>query len=279
MDKNLNASNAGQVKLGSFTVNRIGLGTNRITDTENARAVLRRAAELGINFIDTADIYQRGQSEETIGRVFPSGTKTVIVASKGGMSWEDHGAINDPSYLRKAIDASLRRLGRSQIDLYQLHRTDPNIPIEETAGVLKEMQDQGKVKHIGLSEVGVETIERARTVVEIVSVQNHYNLVVRKHEAVLEYCEAHGIVFIPFFPLGKGQIVEEAVGRIAQVHDASPVQISIAWLLKRSPAMLPIPGTLSIKHLESDVAAANIALSAEEFELLNSVVTFQPARI
>ncbi len=261
-----------EIKIGSFTVHRIGLGTNRITGTEHARAVLLRAAELGVNFIDTADIYQRGHSEQTIGETFqnpyPDGP---LIATKGGMSWQDSSAINDPDYLRHALEASLKRLGRATTDLYQLHRTDPNLPVEQTATVLKELKDRGNARHIGLSEVTVEQIERYRSVVEIVSVQNQYNIFERKHEAVLDYCERNNIVFIPWYPLAKGRLEDAAMTRIAKAHAATPVQIAIAWLLQRSPVILPIPGTLSIEHLERNVAAATIALSEEEFHALDAL--------
>ncbi len=257
-------------KIGHLTVNRIGLGTNRITDTDAARAVLRWAVELGINFIDTADLYQKGQSEETIAKTlwpYPAG---LVVATKGGMSWSDGSGINDAQYLRNALDSSLKRLHRESIDLYQLHRVDPGVPIEETARVLKEMQDAGKVRNIGLSEVTVEQIERFRSTVEIVSVQNKYNVLERKYEAVLEYCERHAIIFIPWYPLAKAKLENATIDQIAKKHSATPTQIAIAWLLARSPVMLPIPGTLSVEHLESNLAAASIALSKDELQALNA---------
>jgi aryl-alcohol dehydrogenase-like predicted oxidoreductase len=260
---------AGKITLGSFTVNRIGLGTNRITDTEQAHAVLRKAVELGVNFIDTADIYQRNASEETIGKTLAPYSPGLIIASKGGMSPQDSSAINDPEYLRKALEGSMKRLKLSRIELYQLHRVDPNVPIEETVGLLKRFQEEGKIANIGLSEVTVEQIERARKVAEIVSVQNQYNITERKYEAVLDYCEANGIAFIPWYPLAKGKPNSEVLSNIARKHNASPVQIALAWLLHRSPVMLPIPGTLSIEHLESNIAAANIELNEEEFEELS----------
>ncbi len=259
------------VKIGDLTVHRIGLGTNRVTDTENTRTVLRLAWELGVNFIDTADLYQRGQSEETIAKTFAPYPNGLVIATKGGMSWQGGGeAINDPDYLRKALDSSLKRLKRGSVDLYQLHRTDPAVPISQTAGVLKELQDSGKARHIGLSEVTVEQIEEYRKTVEVVSVQNQYNVFVRKYDAVVDYCEANGIVFIPFFPIArkKSHIGLEA---IASAHKATTAQIAIAWLLHRSPVMLPIPGTLSLEHLEQNVAAANIELSEDEIEVLSRI--------
>ncbi len=259
------------IKIGDLTVHRIGLGTNRITDTEAARAVLRRVVELGINFIDTADVYQKGQSEETIAKTLAPYPAGLLIATKGGMSWADGSGINDPKYLHDALDASLKRLKREYVDLYQLHRVEQNVPIEGTARVLKEMMDSGKIRRIGLSEVTVEQIERVRGIVEIVSVQNQYNLIERKYESVLQYCEANGIVFIPWFPIAKGKLALDVIDRIASAHQASPSQIAIAWLLQRSPVMLPIPGTLSVAHLESNLAAAQITLSEEEITALNAL--------
>jgi pyridoxine 4-dehydrogenase len=267
----MNPTSAGEIIIGDLTVNRIGLGTNRITDTEAARAVLKRAVDLGINFIDTADLYQKGQSEETIAKTLAPYRPGLVIATKGGMSWQDSSAINDPKYLREALNASLKRLKRERIDLYQLHRTDPKIPIEQTAAVLKEMQEHGKVQHIGLSEVTVAQIEQYRAIIEIVSVQNQYNILERKYEAVLDYCEANGIAFIPWYPLAKAKLSNGAIDRIARAHNATAAQIAIAWLLTRSPAMLPIPGTLSAEHLESNLASANIELTHDEFEELNKL--------
>jgi pyridoxine 4-dehydrogenase len=262
-----------QISVGDLTVHRIGLGTNRITDTEAARAVLKRAVELGVNFIDTADLYQKGQSESTIAKTLAPYRSGLVIATKGGMSWNDGSGINDPKYLRDALDASLKRLKRERIDLYQLHRTDPNLPIEQTAVVLKAMQEQGKVRHLGLSEVTVEQIERYRAVVEIVSVQNQYNILERKHEKVVDYCEANGIAFIPWYPLAKAKLSNEVIKRIATDHNATETQVAIAWLVARSPAILPIPGTLSLEHLEQNLAAANLTLSGEEFEELSELAT------
>ncbi|HET6400588.1 MAG TPA: aldo/keto reductase [Candidatus Kapabacteria bacterium] len=269
----MNVNSAGQITLGELTVNRIGLGTNRITDTDAAHAVLKRAVEFGVNFIDTADVYQKGQSESMIAKTLAPYRSGLVIATKGGMSWQDSSAINDPKYLREALDASLKRLKRDRIDLYQLHRTDPKIPIDQTATVLKEMQERGKIRHIGLSEVTVEQIERYRAIVEIVSVQNQYNILERKHEAVLDYCEANGIAFIPWYPLAKAKLGQDAIDRIAREHNASAVQIAIAWLLARSPAMLPIPGTLSVEHLERNIAAARIELTGDQFDSLSEIAT------
>jgi pyridoxine 4-dehydrogenase len=267
----LSAASAGHVTLGDLTVNRIGLGTNRITDIEAAHTLLHRAVELGINFIDTADVYQRNASEETIGKTLAPYPAGLIIATKGGMSPADSSPINDPTYLRNALEGSLKRLKLSRVELYQLHRVDPNVPVEDTVGLLKSLQDEGKIHHIGLSEVTVEQLERARRVAEIVSVQNHYNITQRKHEAVLDYCEANNIVFIPWFPLAKGKLGVDTLTDIAKKHNTSTQSIAIAWLLQRSPVMLPIPGTLSKEHLESNIAAASIKLTEDEFEKLSEL--------
>ena len=273
------AGNGGLIDIGDLTVNRIGLGTNRLTDTEANHALLRRAFELGINFIDTADIYQKGASEQTIAATFDPYPQGLVIGTKGGMSWADGGAINDPKYLRDALDASLKRLKREYVDLYQLHRTDPKIPIEETAWVLKEMQEQGKVRHIGHSEVTVDQIERYRKIVDVVSVQNQYNIIERKYESVLEYCEANAIAFIPWYPIAKSKLGIPTIEKIAIAHNATPTQIAIAWLLARSKVMLPIPGTLSIEHLESNVAAGEISLNQDEMNELNSLAVVAQMKI
>jgi aryl-alcohol dehydrogenase-like predicted oxidoreductase len=273
----MNANLAGQITLGNLTVNRIGLGTNRVTDTDAARAVLRHAVELGINFIDTADLYQKGQSEETIAKTFSPNQVGLVIATKGGMSWNDGSGINDPAYLRNALDASLKRLNRDHVDLYQLHRIEPSIPIEETAQVLSAMKESGKVQNIGLSEATVEQIERFRKIVNIVSVQNKYNIFERKYEAELKYCEANSIAFIPWYPLAKAKLENGLIERVAKDHNVTPTQIAIAWLLAHSPVMLPIPGTLSVAHLESNVASANITLTKEEYQELNSITSLQAA--
>jgi len=265
------AGSVGQIIFGDISVNRIGLGTNRLTDTEANHALLRRAFEIGVNFIDTADLYQKGASEQTIAATFHLYPQGLVIGTKGGMSWSDGGANNDPAYLQGALDASLKRLKREYVDLYQLHRTDPKIPIEQTAGVLKGMQESGKVSHIGLSEVTVEQIERYRKIVDIVSVQNQYNIIEHKYESVLEYCEANSIAFIPWYPIAKGKLDHPIMQMIAKAHNATTTQIAIAWLLARSSVMLPIPGTLSIDHLESNVVAAKIFLNENEMKELGSM--------
>ncbi len=259
----LSAKNAGTVKLGDLTVNRLGLGTNRIVDNEESRAVLKRAVELGINFIDTANRY--GQSEMIIGQTlvpYPSG---VYVATKGGWSSD-----NSPTSLQAQIDNSLQLLKLKQLPLWQLHRVDPSVPIEQTMTFLKEQQAAGKIKHIGLSEVKIEQIEAARTVADIVAVQNNYNLMEREHEDVVSYCQRYGIVFIPFFPLRSGSVsLNKRLQQVSEKYSCSAIQIAIAWLLKHSSVMLPIPGTLSLEHLEANVAATRIELAEADYRYLN----------
>ncbi len=267
----LTALAAGTIQVGSLLVNRIGLGTNRIKDNAGAHELLHRAVALGVNFIDTADMYQRHESESTIGHMLAPYPNGLVIATKGGMHPMDYSVQNDPAYLRNAVEGSLERLKVSRIDLYQLHRIDKAIPIENTVGCLKRMQDEGKIRHIGLSDVTVEQIERARKVAEIVSIQNEYNLLQRKHESVVEYCELNGLAFIPWYPIVKGKPGEGVIERIAAVHKVTTVQIAIAWLLQRSPAMLPIPGTLSIEHLEANIAAASIQLTPDEFAELSRI--------
>ena len=253
------------IKLGDITVKRIGLGTNRISDNDESREVLKKAVELGINFIDTAHRY--GRSEEIIGQTLAPYSEGVIIATKGGWS-ED----NTPATLGANIDQSLRLLNLGIIDLWQLHRADPNTPIEETMKFLKTQQDAGKIRHVGLSEVSVEQIEKARSVLPIVSVQNHYNLETQQHDDVLAYCEKEGIAFIPFFPLGHGSLaIDSKLNQMADKYEATPMQMAIAWLLKRSPVMLPIPGTLSVEHLASNIAAAEIKLSDEDYQTLTNL--------
>jgi pyridoxine 4-dehydrogenase len=257
----ISAAAAGSVKLGDITVNRIGLGTNRISDNDPSRSILKYALELGVNFIDTAHRY--GRSEEIIGDTlapYPSG---VIAATKGG-STDD----NSPETLEAQINTSLELLKLDQLPLWQLHRVDPAVPLEETMKFLKTQQQAGKIKHIGLSAVSIEQIEAARKIVPIVSVQNHYNLETREDEDVVDYCTREGLIFIPFFPLGSGGSAHNSkLQELATKYNASPIQIAISWLLKRSLIMLPIPGTLSKDHLKENLAAA-IKLSDEDFSSL-----------
>jgi pyridoxine 4-dehydrogenase len=266
VDTNVSAARAGTVRIGDKSVNRIGLGTNRITDTPGAHALLERAVELGVNFIDTARVYKDGASETTIGNTLAPYPTGLVVATKGGQT------DTLPEQLRDQLEGSLRRLQTDCIDLYQLHRVNPDVPIEDSVGRLKQFQDEGKIRHIGLSEVSVEQLEQAQAVAAIASVQNEYNVAIRKHEALVDYCTEHGIVFIPWFPLGglRGDTakVEQLVADVAKKHNATAQQIALAWLLKRSPLILPIPGTLSIDHLEANLQAATLELAPADYEAL-----------
>ena len=251
------------MKLGDLDVARIGLGTNRLTNTRDNIALIKAAVAIGVQMIDTAHSYTGGQSEETIGEALSPIPKGVIVATKGGIGGAGRGR---PEVLASEIEQSLRRLDTQSIYLYYLHRVDPQTPLEESLSAIKEYRDQGKIRHVGISEVVIDQIERARKVVPIAAVQNQYNLSERKYDSVVEYCAAENIVFVPFFPLrgdGGGKLIE-----IAERHAASPRQITLAWLIRRSPAMLPIPGTLSLDHLKENVAASNIELTDAEFEAL-----------
>jgi pyridoxine 4-dehydrogenase len=269
---------------GDLAVNRLGYGAMRITgegiwgepkDRDEARKVLRRAVELGVNFIDTADAYGPEVSENIIAEALYPYDKDLVIATKGGLTrsgpnrWE---TLGRPEYLRQCVEMSLRRLKVERIDLYQLHRIDPKVPVEETLGVLKDFQKAGKIRHIGLSEVSTDEIIRAEKTVEVVSVQNQYNLSDRRHEKVLEYCEKQNLGFIPWFPVAAGKLTRPggALDRVAQQHGASVGQLSLAWLLFHSPVMLPIPGTSSVKHLEENVAAGNVRLSAEEWKAIEN---------
>jgi pyridoxine 4-dehydrogenase len=280
----LNAPVAGTFELGGdLSVNRMGFGAMRLTgegiwgepeDPEEARAVLRRAVELGINLIDTADSYGPEVSERLIAETLHPYPEDLVIATKGGLTrpgpgqWEPDGR---PEHLREACEGSLRRLKVERIDLYQLHRIDSRVPPEEQLGTLAELREEGKIRHVGLSEVGVEEIERAREIVPVASVQNRYNLTDRGYEDVLGFCEREGIGFIPWFPLATGDLARPGgpLDEIADRHDALPGQIALAWLLKRSPVMLPIPGTSSVSHLEENVAAAALELDEEEFAALS----------
>jgi aryl-alcohol dehydrogenase-like predicted oxidoreductase len=258
------------ISIAERKVRRIGLGTNRLTDTPENQALLKNAISLGINFIDTANIYQGGRSEETIGNTLSPYSDDLVIATKGGMV-RGAPANNDPEFLAKAIVESLVRLKTNCITLYHLHRMNPEASIKRTMSFFKQMLSEGKIKHIGLSEVSIEQIEEARKTAEVTTVQNHYNLAIRKHEAVVDYCEKNGIVFIPFFPLGTGNIPEKILSGIAAKYGSTIQQVSLAWLLKRSPAMLPIPGTLSIRHLEENLASEDIELNEDDFNKLNNI--------
>jgi aryl-alcohol dehydrogenase-like predicted oxidoreductase len=251
------------LKLGDSEVPRIGLGTNRLTNTPEHVAFVREAVAAGIGHVDTAHTYAGGESEETIGAALSPVPQGCVVATKGG--W---GAGNGrPEVLRAQVEESLRRLRTETIALYYLHRVDPETPLEESLGALAECRDGGKIRHVGLSEVGVDEIERARRVVPIAAVQNRYNLAERTHEDVVDYCAGEGIVFVPFFPL-RGGDGGRPVAEIAERHGATPAQITLAWLLGRSPTTLPIPGTLSLDHLKENLAALEIELGEDELEAL-----------
>ena len=251
------------MKLGDMDVGRIGLGTNRLIKTPGNIAFVKTAVAAGIQMIDTAHSYTGGQSEETIGEALSPIPETCVVATKGGIGGAGRGR---PEVLRAEIEQSLERLRTERISLYYLHRVDPQTPLEESLAAIKEYRGRGKIRHVGVSEVDIAQIERARRVVPIAAVQNHYNLSERKYEAVIDYCSREGIVFVPFFPLrGSGG---SALAAIAARHGATAAQITLAWLLRRSPAMLPIPGTLSLDHVKENLAAVNIELSDAEFEAL-----------
>lgn len=288
---NVSASSAGSLSLGGeLSVHRLGFGAMRLTgegiwgppkNRAEAIQVLRRAIERGINFIDTADSYGPQVNEELIAEAlfpYPAG---VVVATKGGWNrpgpnqWT-HNAT--PAHLRQAVEGSLKRLRRERIDLYQLHTPDPVVPFEESVGTLAELKNEGKIRLIGLSNVTQEHIERARRVVPIVSVQNRYSFADREWDYVVEYCDRNGIAFIPWFPLGAGRVAGQTLDQIAREHQATPHQVAIAWLLKRSPVMLPIPGTSSVKHLDENTAAAALQLNDAQFQKLSRVPQLAAAR-
>jgi aryl-alcohol dehydrogenase-like predicted oxidoreductase len=249
-----------KITIGNREITRVGLGTNRLTDTIENRAFLNDAVAAGLQFIDTAYLYTDGASETTIGSTLAPFPESLVVATKGNY----HGGGS--GQLRHELGQSVQRLGVDQIFLYYLHRVDPETPLEESVGVLAEFVAACRISHIGLSEVSIEEIERARSVAPIAAVQNEFSLGERKHEEVIDYCEREGIAFVPFFPL-RGS--SPALAGIAKRHDATENQIKIAWLLKRSPAMAPIPGTLSLEHLKENLAALEIELSDDEYEALS----------
>jgi aryl-alcohol dehydrogenase-like predicted oxidoreductase len=269
---------------GDLTVNRLGYGAMRLTgqgiwgdpkDRDEAHRVLRRALELGVNFIDTADSYGPEVSENIIAEALYPYAKDLVIATKGGLTrsgpnrWEP---LARPEYLRQQVEMSLRRLKLERIDLYQLHRIDPKVPVDESLGALKELQKAGKIRHIGLSEVSESDIKKAGKTAKIVSVQNQYNLSDRRHEKVLKYCEQEKVAFIPWFPVAAGTLAKAGgpLDSLAQKHNATIAQLSIAWLLHHSPVMLPIPGTSSVQHLEENMGAARVHLSPEEWKNLET---------
>jgi aryl-alcohol dehydrogenase-like predicted oxidoreductase len=247
--------------LGDTEVSRIGLGTNRLRHTFRNVQFIRQVVEEGVNVIDTAHLYTSGDSERTIGEALSPPPDGCVIETKGGFS----PGQGRPEVLSEQIEESLRRLRTETIELYYLHRVDPETPLETSLGVIAEYRDRGQIRHVGLSEVGVEQIERAREVVPIAAVQNRYNLAEREWDDVIDYCEREGIVFVPFFPL-RG--ADGPVKKIAKAHDATATQIALAWLLHRSPVMLPIPGSLSIEHVRENVAALDIELSDDELATL-----------
>jgi len=279
----LNAAMGGSFAIGGdLTVNRLGYGTMRLVgegawgepdDAANSRRVLRRAVELGVNLIDTADAYGPEIAERLICEAlwpYPAG---LVIATKGGITRQGPAKteyVGRAGYLIQCVEMSLRRLKLDCIELYQLHRIDPRTPIEESLGALKRMQEQGKIRHIGLSEVTPAEIEDAGRIVKVVTVQNRYSLADRRNEETLAYCEKNGIGFLPWYPMAGGKMLKadhpsaQALARIAEKHGASAAQLSLAWLLKKSPVMLPIPGTSKVEHLEQNVSAAAIRLSAED---------------
>jgi pyridoxine 4-dehydrogenase len=277
------AAMAGTVRVGDIIARRLGYGAMRLTgpgiwgdppDRAEAKRVLRRAAELGVDFFDTADSYGPYVAEELIREALHP-YDGLIVATKGGLvrtgpdQWKP---VGRPEYLRQEVEMSLRRLGLERIDLYQLHRIDPKVPVEESVGELAALQREGKIRHIGLSQVHVGHIEQARAIAAVVSVQNLYNVSNRRAEPVLEYCEREGMAFIPWFPIAGGGLAGPGGAReaTAAAAGATPAQVALAWLLRRSPVMLPIPGTASVAHLEENVAAAAVRLSDGQYKRLLS---------
>ncbi len=271
---------------GDLEVNRLGFGAMRITgegiwgppkDPAEARRVLQRAVKLGVNFIDTADSYGPAVSEPLIGEALAPFPKGLVIATKGGLTrqgpnqWQP---VGRPEYLAQQVEMSLRWLRTDTIDLWQLHRIDPKVPVEESLAPIAELQKQGKIRHVGLSEVKPKEIDQARKVINIVSVQNQYNVSDRQHEDVVQYCEKNGLAFIPWFPVAAGALAKPGgnLDTIAKRHGVTVAQLSVAWLLHRSPVMLPIPGTSSVAHLEENMKAAEISLSDTEMKEIEAAI-------
>jgi len=282
--KEISASLAGTVSLGGkVSVNRLGFGAMRLTgegiwgpprDRKKALAVLRRAVELEVNFIDTADSYGPNVSEELIAEALFPYPEGLVIATKGG--WDRPGPDQwthdaTPAHLRKAVEGSLKRLRLDRIDLYQLHTPDPVVSFDVSVETLAQLRGEGKIRLVGLSNVTREQIERARRIAPIVSVQNRYSFADREWDYVVDYCEENEIAFIPWYPLAAGKVAGDVLSEIAQARQASPKQVALALLLRRSPIMLPIPGTSSVEHLEQNVAAASVELTEEEYERLAAV--------
>jgi aryl-alcohol dehydrogenase-like predicted oxidoreductase len=280
----LPAATAGTIELGGeLTVNRLGFGAMRLTgdgiwgppkDRAAAIAVLRRAVELGVNFMDTADSYGPNVSEELIAEALAPYPKDLVIATKGG--WNRPGPNQwthdaSPQHLREALEGSLKRLRLDRIDVYQLHAPDPVVPFDASVETLANMRSEGKIRLVALSNVTIEHIERARKIVPIVSVQNRYSFADREWDNVVDYCESNGIAFIPWFPLGAGRVAGRLLERIAKARQVNPIQVALAWLLTRSPIMLPIPGTSSIAHLAENVQAASLQLSEKEYLELTGI--------
>jgi len=289
--KELSARLAGDILLGGeISVHRLGYGAMRLTgdgiwgppkDRKAALAVLRRAVELDINFIDTADSYGPYISEELIAEALFPYRAGVVIATKGG--WNRPGPNQwthdaTPTHLRKAVEGSLKRLRLDRIDVYQLHIPDPVVSFEASVETLAQLRNEGKIRLIALSNVTQEHVERARRIVPVVSVQNRYSFADREWDYVVNYCERNGIAFIPWFPLGAGKVAGDMLNQIAQAHRASPTQVALAWLLRRSPVMLPIPGTSSIEHLEQNVAVASLRLADKDYQELSGVTELVASR-
>jgi pyridoxine 4-dehydrogenase len=265
-----------------MTVNRLGFGAMRLTgdgiwgdpkDPAECKRVLKRLLELNVNFIDTADSYGPEVSENLIADALHPYPKGLVIATKGGLTRQGPNKwapVGRAEYLRQQVEMSLRRLKLERIDLYQLHRFDPRVPVEESLGELRKMQEEGKIRHIGISETNVADIQKAQKIVNVVSVQNKYNLTDRAYEDVVDYCEKNKIAFIPWFPLAAGELVKSGgvLDSLAKSHKATMSQVAVAWLLHRSPVMLPIPGTSKVSHLEQNVAAAELQLNESEWQSL-----------
>ena len=269
---------------GELEINRLGYGAMRITgkgiwgepaDRESAKKVLQRAVELGVNFIDTADSYGPAVSEPLIGEALAPYSKGTIIATKAGLTRQGPDRwlpVGRPEYLTQQVEMSLRWLKRDTLDLWQLHRIDPKVPVEDSLGAIMKLLAAGKIRFVGLSEVSVAEIEQARKVIDIVSVQNEYNITNRKSEAVLDYCTQHNIAFIPWFPVASGKLAQPGgkLDELAKSHNATTSQLSLAWLLHRSPVILPIPGTTTIDHLEENIKSADVELSDAEWQDLEA---------